>query len=85
MLAISTWGLVAAWSWIGGLVLALVGQAVWVWFKFHMAERSAAHARRLLDETEQASASSPRPAAQVLPFRSKAVPTSAGRSERAQP
>jgi hypothetical protein len=39
-------------------VLALLVQAAWMWFKFRYAERSAAHARRLLDATAPSSAAS---------------------------
>ena len=81
MLAISTWGLVMAWSWIGGLVLVLVAQAGWMWFKFHRAERSAAHARELSEAVQPA----PERSASILNFRPKGVPTALGPSEKAQP
>ena len=72
------------WGWIGGLVLVLVAQAIWAWFKFQVAERSAVHSRKLLEATQQGS--QPHPGhARVLPFRGRGVPAPASPSEKAQP
>jgi hypothetical protein len=81
MLAISTWGLVLIWGWIGGLVLALVGQAGWMWFKFQLAERSAIHARRLSEATRPPAE---RPAS-ILTFKPRGHPTPMSPSGKAQP
>jgi hypothetical protein len=61
MVAMSEWGLILTSTWIGGLVLILTAQAVWVWFQFRRAERSAVHARKLLEAIPDQVDPSPEP------------------------
>jgi heme/copper-type cytochrome/quinol oxidase subunit 2 len=87
MVAMSLWGLIMAMTWIGALVLVLVGQAVWVWVRFRYAERAADHARRLVEATKAAD----RPAvteartATVLAFRSASNKPRSGAQSKAGP
>jgi hypothetical protein len=87
MVAMSLWGLILTSTWIGALVLILVGQALWVWVRFRYAERAADHARRLVEATMAAD----RPAiretdsATILAFRSGAKASSSGVQSKAGP
>jgi hypothetical protein len=87
MVAMSLWGFILTWTWIGALVLVLLAKAVWVWFKFRYAERSAAHARRLVEVTK----ASRRPpvaepgSAKVLAFRSGMPSGTPGARSKAGP
>jgi hypothetical protein len=84
MVAMSQWGLILTTTWIGALVLVLLGQALWVWVRFRYAERAADHARRFVEATGAVDRV-PIPQAQagkVLPFRpASTAPPSGAQSE----
>ena len=83
----SLWGLILTTVWIGGLVLVLLGQALWVWVRFRYAERAADHARRLVEAT-RATDRSPipeTPTAKVLTFRSASTTPPSGEQSKAGP
>jgi hypothetical protein len=85
MVAMSLWGLILTSTWIGAMVLVLLGQALWVWVRFRYAERAADHARRLVEATG-ATDRPPIPearTAKILAFRSGSTTPPAGAQSKA--
>jgi hypothetical protein len=52
MVAMPLFDLIVAATWVGGLTLILLGQALLGWVKLRYARRAARHASRLLEATQ---------------------------------
>ena len=69
MVAISTFDLIIAVTWVGGLTLFVIGRAVASWLRFRRTSNFAVYARLLSDATRPSSEVRAEPEqADILPF-----------------